>query len=185
MRAAAMGAALVLALGAGCGGDEAGSGTGGAGAGGPSGGGANTLSGAATSGAGIGGAAALELDQTWRVLAATPNRDLSLLALMVRLDALHTGSAPFIRDLASYERLALAAEAIAAMCDEDAFTQYTSAPDFARAPERFEELRLQLLDGARAAAAAARANDVSAFYDAFVAMDASCVGCHKRYGPLH
>jgi len=178
MRAAVMGAALVLAIGAGCGGDEAGSGTGGAGAGGPS--GANG-SGAKP----LPGTTAPESDQTWRVLAATPNRDLSLLALMVRMDALHTGSAPFIRDLASYERLALAADAIASMCEEDAFTQYTSAPDFARAPERFEELRLQLLDGARAAAAAARANDVSAFYDAFVAMDASCVGCHKRYGPLH
>lgn len=171
----------VLAALAGCGGDEAPNSAGGAG-GGASGGAAPSAASSATGGA---PKATVPMDETWRVLAGTPNRDLSLLALMVRLDAMHTGSAPFIRDRASYERLALVADAIAAMCEESAFVQYTSAPDFQRAPERFEELRLQLRDGARAAGAAARAGDVDAFYDAFVAMDASCVGCHKRYGPLH
>lgn len=181
-RLVASAAFAVLAALAGCGGDEAPNSAGGASGAGDSGGAAPSAASSATGGA---PKAAVATDETWRVLAATPNRDLALLGLMVRLDAMHTGSAPFIRDRASYERLALAADAIAAMCEEDAFVKYTSAPDFQRAPERFEELRLQLRDGARAAAEAARAGDVDAFYDAFVAMDASCVGCHKRYGPLH
>lgn len=176
-RLVASGVFAVLAALAGCGGDEAPNSAGGTGSG--------AAPSVAPSVTGDVPKAAVPMDETWRVLAATPNRDLALLALMVRIDAMHTGSAPFIRDRASYERLALTADAIAAMCEEDAFVRYTSAPDFHRAPERFEELRLQLRDGARAAAAAARANDVDAYYDAFVAMDASCVGCHKRYGPLH
>lgn len=124
-------------------------------------------------------------DDGWRELVATPNRDLSLLRLMLRLDPVHVGMAPYLRHQPSFEQLALAADAIAALCDEPPFATYTQAASFQRDPQRFEFLRGQLRENALAAAAAARAGDVDGLWNAYVAMDATCVGCHKRYGPLH
>lgn len=132
-----------------------------------------------------GGAGAPVADDGWRELVVTPNRDLSLLRLMLRLEPVHVGMAPFLRHQPSFEQLALAADAIAALCDEPPFATYTQAASFQRDPQRFEFLRDQLRENARAAAAAARAGDVDGLWSAYVAMDATCVGCHKRYGPLH
>lgn len=128
--------------------------------------------------------APIEIGADVLALAREPNRDLSLIDPMVRLNAVHFGMGPFIRDRARYEQIAQAADAVVAICDEPAFAEYTSRPDFEREPERFEELYTLLRQGAVDAAAAARAGDAEALFDAYTRMDVSCTGCHKRYAPL-
>lgn len=128
--------------------------------------------------------APMEIGEDVLALASEPNRDLSLIDPMVRLNAVHFGIEPFIRDRSRYEEIAQAAEAIVAICDEEPFVRYTSRPDFERAPERFEAMHALLRQGALDAAAAARSGDAEGLFDAYTRMDVSCTGCHKRYAPL-
>jgi len=126
----------------------------------------------------------LEIEPEIAALAAEPVRDLALLEAMVRLNAIHFGMGPYIRDRAQYEQIAKGCDAIVSICDEASFTGYTSQPGFARDAERFEELHAMLRQGAQDAAAAARAGDADGLFAAYTRMDVSCTGCHKRYAPL-
>jgi hypothetical protein len=117
-------------------------------------------------------------------LGADSGRDMALLELMIRLNAVHFGMEPHIRDRERFEDLAAAADVIAGMCEEPAFVNYTSLDEFQRDPTRFDELHTLLRESSQKAATAARAGDVEGLFQAYTAMDASCTACHKRYAPL-
>lgn len=171
-RALLLGASALLVLAAGCGDGTDGEG------GEPAGAGSSPTDGADAADD------PLVIEPEIEALAAHPARDLALLEAMIRLNAIHFGMGPYIRDRAQYEQIAAGCDAIVSICDEPAFTGYTARSDFARDVERFEELHQMLRQGALDAAAAARAGDADGLFDAYTRMDVSCTACHKRYAPL-
>ncbi len=114
-------------------------------------------------------------------LEPAPPRDLALLELMIKMQALHRGMEPVLRSEERLPELAEAARGIASLAAAPLFAGWTRRPDFLRDPGRFEAFRLHLLDSAEAAAAAAEAGDKEALHRFYAQMDGSCVACHKRY----
>lgn len=160
-----------------------------------SGAGAPTGAGTGTSGVGATGPARPDPDGPTRrdqimvepaveALGTDSGRDMAMLELMIRLNTVHFGMEPHIRNRDLFEDLAAAADAIASMCEEPAFVNYTHLDEFQRDPTRFDELHTLLRESSQKAATAARAGDVEGLFQAYTAMDASCTACHKRYAPL-
>lgn len=112
-----------------------------------------------------------------------PQRDMAMLELMLKLNQLHLGIEPYLRNVERLPELVEPVEAIAAMTDDPVFANYMSALDVERDPAIFDASRERLVKSARQAAEAARASDVEAFTAAYTVMDATCISCHKRYAP--
>jgi cytochrome c556 len=112
-----------------------------------------------------------------------PQRDMAMLELMLKLNQVHLGIEPYLRNVERMPELVEPVEAIAAMTDDPAFTEYLGKLDVERDPTIFESSRGRLAKSARQAAEAARAGDVEAFTAAYTVMDATCIACHKRYAP--
>jgi cytochrome c556 len=112
-----------------------------------------------------------------------PPRDLSMLALMMRIDPAYRGMLPHLRDEARLDDLAAAADQIVAACEDPVFVGWTARDDFRRDPAIWDESYADLLGGARDAAAAARAGDLETLHAAYGVMSRSCTACHKRYSP--
>ena len=112
-------------------------------------------------------------------------RDLSMLELMVRLNAVHLGMEPYLRSTEHFEDLAVAAEGVAAITGESLMFEWPKAEDFGRDPEPWQRFRGDLERSAGEAAAAARAGDLDGLHAAYTVMDATCIGCHKRYQPTY
>lgn len=110
-------------------------------------------------------------------------RDMAMLELMLKLNQLHLGVEPYLRNAERLPELVEPVEAIAAMTDDPVFANYLGALDVERDPAIFDASRARLAQSARQAAEAARASDVEAFTAAYTAMDATCISCHKRYAP--
>ncbi|MEZ5980144.1 MAG: cytochrome c [Planctomycetota bacterium] len=118
-------------------------------------------------------------------IVATPTRDLSMLNLMLVLESTRRVMEPNIRDTSLYPDLADAAHAIVELTQDPVFQGYARRDDFERDPRSFERLRIELQRAAKGVEDAARAGDVESVWTHFSTIEASCVGCHKRYGPLH
>lgn len=116
-----------------------------------------------------------------QALEPAPPRDLALLELMIKLQALHRGMEPVLRSEAQLPQLAEAARGIASLASDPLFEGWVRRPDFQRDPTRFEAFRLHLLDSAQQAAQAAEAGDRERLHRFYAQMDGSCVACHKRY----
>lgn len=112
-----------------------------------------------------------------------PQRDLGMLELMLKLNQLHLGVEPYLRNAERLPELVEPVEAIAAMTEDAVFAEYLGKLDVERDPTVFDTSRARLTQSARQAAEAARASDVEAFTAAYTAMDATCIACHKRYAP--
>lgn len=112
-----------------------------------------------------------------------PQRDMAMLELMLKLNQLHLGVEPFLRNADRLPELVEPVEAIAAMTEDAVFSEYLGKLDVERDPTTFEASAKRLAQSARQAAEAARAADVEAFTAAYTAMDATCITCHKRYAP--
>lgn len=106
-----------------------------------------------------------------------------MLELMLELNPPYLGMQPVLRDRDKLDALASSAATIAALAEDPRMTAYTAAEDFGRDPAPFERFRVDLLEGARDARAAAEAGDLDALHDAYARVSASCTACHKRYSP--
>lgn len=85
----------------------------------------------------------------------------------------------------SYPDVADGLRALAQMAEHPALIGWAEDPQFGRDRERFERFRLQMRDGALAAAEGAEAGDVEALTAGFVQLDMTCIACHKRYSPTY
>ncbi|MHC4375430.1 MAG: cytochrome c [Planctomycetota bacterium] len=112
-----------------------------------------------------------------------PQRDMAMLELMLKLNQLHLGVEPYLRNAERLPELVEPVEAIAAMTEDAVFANYLGGLDVERDSTIFDASRARLAQSARQAAEAARAADVEAFTAAYTAMDATCISCHKRYAP--
>jgi hypothetical protein len=112
-------------------------------------------------------------------------RDLRLLEHMIRLNALHVGIEPHLRDTARYEELAGAAAEIERLAVDPVFVEWPRRKGFRHPPDLFDRYRVDLLEGARAASAALANGDRDGLHAAYAVMDASCIACHKRFSPLY
>ncbi len=112
-------------------------------------------------------------------------RDLSMLELMVRMNAVHLGMEPYLRSVDHLEDLAGAADGVAAIAGDSLMLEWPKASDFGRDPEPWNRFRGDLERAAGEAAAAARSGDLNGLHAAYTVMDATCIGCHKRYQPTY
>lgn len=112
-------------------------------------------------------------------------RDLELLRMMMVLEGVHEAIQPHLRSLDKMDEIARLGEEIAAMAVSPVFVEWPRRPGFPHDPTRYERFRSDLEQGARDAARAAQARDLSALNRAYARMNASCIACHKRYSPTY
>ncbi len=114
-----------------------------------------------------------------------PTRDLRLLEHMIRLNALHFGMEPHLRDTRQFAEIARVATEIERLGNDTVFMNWPKEPGFPHAPERYERFRQDLIQGAKDVRAAAEAGNTAQISQAYARMDASCTACHKRYSPTY
>ena len=112
-----------------------------------------------------------------------PPRDLTMLALMQRINAPYLGMQPELRNSASLELLADAAAEIVSAAEDPDFVAWASRDDFTADRTIWDASYTDLLEGARTARGAARAGDLDTLHEAYGRMSRSCTACHKRYSP--
>ena len=112
-----------------------------------------------------------------------PERDLSLLELMLVINPPYYGIQPQLRNPAAMDDVAAAAQTIVDACESETFATWTERPDFDRDPATWHASYADLLEGARTARDAARAGDLETLHDAYSRISRSCTACHKRYSP--